>query len=102
MAQAPDAFVVDASVAAKWQLPEATEEHADHALALLAQLRADAISLIAPRHIRFEVPSSLTVAATAVIGPPIYTPPGTLSFSCSSVMFSEDSRSLVPNRTMLR
>lgn len=69
MAQAPNVLVVDASVAAKWHLPEATEAHADRALALFARFQAGTISLIAPRHIRFEVPSSLTVAA-ATTGTP--------------------------------
>lgn len=63
MVPTADVLVVDASVAAKWHLPEAGEEHAARALALLAQFQTGKLTLIAPRHIRFEVPSALTVAA---------------------------------------
>ncbi|HLZ71048.1 MAG TPA: type II toxin-antitoxin system VapC family toxin [Dehalococcoidia bacterium] len=57
-----DRLVVDASVAAKWHLPDRDEEHADQALLLLTQFQAGDLELLAPAHIRFEVPSVLTVA----------------------------------------
>jgi len=60
-----DRLVVDASVAAKWHLPERDEEHTDRALALLTQFRGGDLELLAPAHIRFEVPSVLTVAIDA-------------------------------------
>lgn len=43
-------------------MPEQDEAHADLALALLARFAAGDIELLAPAHIRFEVPSVLTVA----------------------------------------
>src|SRR5579883_1336577 len=57
-----DRLVVDASVAAKWHLPEHDEANADIALALLMQFQDGDLELFAPAHIRFEVPSVLTVA----------------------------------------
>ena len=57
-----DRLVVDASVAAKWLLPEQDEAHADLALALLARFEAGDLELLAPAHIRFEIPSVLTMA----------------------------------------
>jgi predicted nucleic acid-binding protein len=55
-------LVVDAFVAAKWRLPEDDEEHADLALGLLDQFQAGTLALIAPRHVRYEVVSAITVA----------------------------------------
>ncbi len=57
-----DRLVVDASVAAKWHLPEQDEAHSDRALALLTQFQDGNLDLLAPAHIRFEVPSVLAVA----------------------------------------
>ncbi len=62
MATRIDRLVVDASVAAKWHLPEQDEAHADRAVALLMQFQDGNLDLLAPAHIRFEVPSVLTVA----------------------------------------
>ena len=53
-------LVVDASVAAKWYLPD--EDYADQASALLGHFRQGKIKLVAPEQIRYEVPSAITVA----------------------------------------
>lgn len=56
-------FVVDASVAVKWHLDD--EEFADQALALLVEYRDGRVELLAPDHIRFEVPNAIRVATRA-------------------------------------
>ena len=53
-------LVVDASVAAKWYLPD--EDYANQASALLGHFRQGKIKLVAPEQIRYEVPSAITVA----------------------------------------
>jgi len=53
-------FVVDASVAAMWQLHD--EDHADVAASLLQDFREGRIRLIAPGHMRYEVPSAIRKA----------------------------------------
>lgn len=58
--KAPTALVVDASVAAKWHLQD--EEYAAEALALLTRYVNGEIELVAPDQIRYEVPSTITVA----------------------------------------
>jgi len=60
MTQGRDQLVVDASVAVKWHL--ITEEDAEHAKRLLLALGEGTITLFAPEHIRYEVPSAITVA----------------------------------------
>ncbi|MEA2594818.1 MAG: hypothetical protein QOF01_1287 [Thermomicrobiales bacterium] len=50
-------FVVDSSVATKWHLRD--EEFSDLAVALLVAYREGRINLIAPDHIRYEVPSAI-------------------------------------------
>lgn len=52
-----DAWVVDASVAAKWYLRD--EEHAAPSLALLRSYQQGVTALIAPHFIRYEVARSL-------------------------------------------
>jgi predicted nucleic acid-binding protein len=54
------AFVVDASVAVKWHLPD--EDDADIAFSLLDQYEQGDVDLLAPYHIRYEVGSAITVA----------------------------------------
>jgi predicted nucleic acid-binding protein len=54
------AFIVDASVAVKWHLPD--EDDADIAFVLLDQFDQGEIDLLAPYHIRYEVASAITVA----------------------------------------
>ena len=62
MAPAAEAsqLVVDASVAIKWHLVD--EEHAEAAAALLRQFMQGVVELVAPAHIRYEVPSAIIVA----------------------------------------
>lgn len=60
MTPAPDGFVLDASVAVKWYLPD--EPDLDAALELLDQYERNTLRLAAPSHILYEVPSALTVA----------------------------------------
>lgn len=60
MTSAVPRLVVDASVAAKWHLPD--EDYADQARALLSQFHQGRIRLVAPEQIRYEVPSAITVA----------------------------------------
>ncbi|HVA20003.1 MAG TPA: type II toxin-antitoxin system VapC family toxin [Solirubrobacteraceae bacterium] len=60
MVQAAEALVVDASVAAKWPLID--EPDADQAARLLLAFTENRVALLAPRQIRHEVPSSITVA----------------------------------------
>lgn len=64
MTQASDSLVVDASVAVKWHL--VTEDNAEHARRLLLALADGAVSLFTPEHIRYEVPSAITVATRGV------------------------------------
>ena len=52
--------VVDASVAVKWLLPD--EEHTDRARLLLSRYGQAEIQLIAPSHLRYEIPSAITAA----------------------------------------
>ncbi|MGI8550317.1 MAG: type II toxin-antitoxin system VapC family toxin [Dehalococcoidia bacterium] len=61
MNQGLEALVADASVAAKWHLPDETD--AGKALALLQQFHDGIIELIAPTHILYEVPAAITVAS---------------------------------------
>jgi predicted nucleic acid-binding protein len=60
MVTTAELLVVDASVATKWHLPD--ESDADLALLLLERFAAGTVQLIAPGHIRAEVPSAITVA----------------------------------------
>ncbi len=60
MASTVPRLVVEASVAAKWHLPD--EDYADQAGALLSQFHQGRIKLVAPEQIRYEVPSAITVA----------------------------------------
>ncbi|MGH2533375.1 MAG: type II toxin-antitoxin system VapC family toxin [Thermomicrobiales bacterium] len=53
-------FVVDASVAIKWQLSD--EQDSDVAERLLRDFLADRVLLIAPDHIRYEVANALRTA----------------------------------------
>jgi predicted nucleic acid-binding protein len=55
-----DVLVVDASVAAKWHLPD--EDDVDRANELLLRMDAGEIALVAPDFIWFEVTSAITVA----------------------------------------
>lgn len=50
-------YVVDASVAAKWHLPDEPDAHL--AVALLADFREGRTALVAPGQLRFEVPSAI-------------------------------------------
>lgn len=60
MATAVDTVVVDASVAVKWHLND--EQDAAPALRLLTRFGQGEVVLVAPDHIRYEVPSAITVA----------------------------------------
>ena len=60
MADEVEVIVVDASVAAKWHLPD--EEHTDRARMLLRRFAQGRTELVAPNYIRYEVPNALTVA----------------------------------------
>src|SRR5215211_348109 len=60
MVAAAERLVVDASVATKWYLTD--EPDADLALALLVRFGRGDVQLVAPRQIRAEVPSAITVA----------------------------------------
>lgn len=53
-------YVVDASVAAKWLLPD--EPDAELAVVVLADFREGRTALIAPNHLRYEVPSAVRAA----------------------------------------
>ncbi len=59
-AQPASALVVDASVAAKWHLDD--EDHVAEATLLLERFGRGEVELLAPTQIRFEVPSTFTVA----------------------------------------
>lgn len=60
MAKTAEALVVDASVAVKWHLEG--EEDTEQAQQLLTRFSQGSIALVAPEHIRSEVPSAVTVA----------------------------------------
>ena len=60
MTQVLNALVVDASVAAKWHLRD--EQDASRSWELLQAFLNGELALIAPSHIRYEVPSSITAA----------------------------------------
>jgi predicted nucleic acid-binding protein len=60
MVASAELWVVDASVATKWHLPD--EADADRAFTLLERYAAGQVQLIAPQQIRSEVPSAITVA----------------------------------------
>jgi predicted nucleic acid-binding protein len=60
MASEAETVVLDASVAVKWHLRD--EEHAAEAALLLTAFTSGAVTLIAPRQIRYEVPSAIAVA----------------------------------------
>lgn len=60
MPQLAETLVVDASVAAKWHLTD--EEYADKATLILTRFAQGQVELLAPDHIRYEVPSAITVA----------------------------------------
>lgn len=55
-----ETFVVDASVAVKWHLTD--EENSVEAAVLLARFSENQVELIAPDHIRSEVPNAIAVA----------------------------------------
>ena len=59
-ARTANAFVVDASVAAKWHLTD--EEYAVEAATVLQHFGQGQIELLAPAQIRYEVPAAFTVA----------------------------------------
>ena len=52
--------VPDASVAAKWHLPD--EEHTEQARLLLRRFSLGSTELVAPNYIRYEVPNAIAVA----------------------------------------
>ena len=60
MTTTADTIVVDASVAVKWHLND--EEHAQETARLLTRFSQGGVILLAPDHIRYEVPSAITVA----------------------------------------
>jgi predicted nucleic acid-binding protein len=60
MTPTTNTVVVDASVAVKWHLED--EDDAEIAAALLDRFTRGEIILIAPDHIRYEVPSAITLA----------------------------------------
>jgi predicted nucleic acid-binding protein len=60
MASPADSLVVDASVAAKWQLGD--EDYAREALLVLERFADGSLTLFAPRQIRYEVASAIAVA----------------------------------------
>ncbi len=53
-------LVVDASVATKWHLTD--EEYSDVATLIIMDFARGSLDFAAPEHIRFEVPSAITVA----------------------------------------
>jgi len=65
MASTAELLVVDASVATKWYLTD--EPYADLALALLQRFGRGEVYLVAPQHIRAEVPSAIMVATKAIL-----------------------------------
>jgi len=60
MTLAPEALVVDASVAAKWYLQD--EQDADRALLLFSRFTASQVDLFAPAYRRVEIPAVITHA----------------------------------------
>lgn len=56
-------YVVDASVAVKWHLQD--EQDTEYAAALLADFRERKVDLLAPAHLRSEVPSAIRNAVRA-------------------------------------
>ena len=58
---ASSAFVVDASVVAKWHLQD--EEHSDRATRLYLHFVEGSVELLAPASIRYEVPAAITRAS---------------------------------------
>jgi predicted nucleic acid-binding protein len=65
MVASAERLVVDASVATKWYLPDETD--ADIALLLLTRFLRGEVDLVAPSHIRAEVPSAITVATRVIL-----------------------------------
>jgi predicted nucleic acid-binding protein len=61
MANPADRFVLDASIAVKWQLTD--EEYWDQAHDLITGYARGTIELVAPEHIRYEVPNAVIVAS---------------------------------------
>jgi predicted nucleic acid-binding protein len=60
MEKTTEALVVDASVVAKWYLRDETDvEQAD---LLLTRFTTGELVLVAPEHIRYEIPSTISVA----------------------------------------
>ncbi len=53
-------IVVDASVATKWHLKD--EDHCDLATIIIEDFAQGRLKLVAPEHIRYEVPSAITAA----------------------------------------
>lgn len=62
MVEAPDIYVLDASVAIKWLLPVEDEPHADIALRVLQDARDGRIGLISPPHLTYEIGHAITRA----------------------------------------
>ena len=60
MADRAESLVVDASVAAKWHLTD--EEYTGQAELLLTSFSTGRLQLMAPDHIRYEVPSAINAA----------------------------------------
>ena len=60
MTTGAEAYVIDASVAVKWHLRD--EEHLEQADQLLNGLAAGRLTLAAPVHIQYEIPSALLSA----------------------------------------
>lgn len=60
MSKVIDGMVVDASVAVKWHLID--EDYAEQADLLLRHFTEKTVTLVAPDHIRYEVPSAITAA----------------------------------------
>jgi len=55
-----EVLVVDASVATKWLLTD--EEHVDRARLILQHFAEGKTQIVAPAHLRYEVPSAITAA----------------------------------------
>ena len=60
METATNGLIVDASVAVKWALRD--EEYVQESAIVLQHFMTGAVELLAPSHIRYEVPSAITVA----------------------------------------
>lgn len=63
MVTATEVMVVDASVAIKWHLVD--EDHVEAAASLFGQFLQGTVELVAPAHIRYEVPSAIIVATSS-------------------------------------